>query len=83
VSDLQVQQKQIKRCHCLYQPDNSIIQLPSKQFTTGAKQVTAANSKINSAHKIKYSFHNAFSFFQKQTPAFSLILSQLLQAGTT
>lgn len=69
----------MKRCRHLYQPDNSVIQLPSKQFMISAKQVIAANSKINSDHNIEYSFRNAFCFSLQQLPEFSLILSQLLQ----
>lgn len=42
-----------------------------------AKQVIAANSKINSDHNIEYSFRNAFCFSLKHLPEF--ILSQLLQ----
>lgn len=73
---IQQKKRQIKRPRCLYQPDSSIIQLPSKEFTTSDKQGIAANSKINSDHKIKYNICNAFFLIlQKPVPAFSLALS--------
>lgn len=74
MSDLRIQEETNKKVSLCYQPDSSINQLPSKQFMTNAKKVIAANLKINGDHKIKHSFYKAICFFQKQLPAFSLIL---------
>lgn len=71
---LGIQQEADKKVSLCYQRDNSVNQLPSKQFMTNAKKVIAVNMKIKSDHKTKHSFYTAICFFWKQLPAFSLIL---------